>query len=892
MERNLDRKTLNFNKGMTNAPSDLLCGDDELEENLGFAFKDGEMHPIRKPTFLLQTNEDYKILFVHKTSEFKNVVAYDEGEKELVIMEYDGENFANPARFQLSDIKDIQSVGNFLIVATGSGLHYYRWKMVVGYVDMGEDLPEPKCQITTTDCKEMFYKDVLCRLTEFYNHGTWFAYYNKETGKLEEIVTHSGSEASSTTGKNYHNYSINQERKTDFDNAVNGCIEEVLKKVKKGNRFCFPFFVRYALKMYDGTYTKISNPILCVPSKKNFKFVPVKEAGDHGIEGETSGQADYFLYMPYSIGLDITAYTDNLEDWSDMVEGITVFVSDEVRPFAAEQEWDFLGAMQSDGQSYATFATQADSNYEWTYGGNAARVVLWPKKYKTDQEIIDELIEKTNFYKLCDIKNGDYNGTYSATGKINSNVVSTLTEQERLDVDDYYGWTKKTANKLYAYNRRLNMMDVRRLPWKGFNEFVTEYHDMDYEVNNCSYYVHIVSETMDAWVKTQGYAGLGLTGTWLYYPDPNAIEMVVAWDDKTGDYTENGRFVVSVKLTKHKRLNGAYYFGRLPKYEERPDTVTQDEPTVNAQAFESLTSQILTSEVNNPFVFEALGDNTVGTGKILNIVANTEAVSQGQFGQYPLIVFTTEGIYAMSVNDEGLYGSIHPISRETCVENSPVVQTGRLVYFVSKKGLMATSGAAVECVSEQMDGSAWQWSDKVSSACTFTEYLQKSMIAYDYKESMLIIISNDEAFGYVYNMKNGTFSVGYRGMTWESVVNDYPDSLLQDSQGNIYSLNRPTTEYDKNTYEGKITTRPLKLGGSLSLKSVRAIKHLVNTKTGEIHLDMYGSNDCRHWQQLSSVGGKPWKYFSFVYTLTGFKAGDTFSGSIVEIQTRREDKMR
>lgn len=42
MERNLERQTLSFSKGMTNVPSDLLSDDSELLESDGFIFKDGE----------------------------------------------------------------------------------------------------------------------------------------------------------------------------------------------------------------------------------------------------------------------------------------------------------------------------------------------------------------------------------------------------------------------------------------------------------------------------------------------------------------------------------------------------------------------------------------------------------------------------------------------------------------------------------------------------------------------------------------------------------------------------------------------------------------------------------------------------------------------------------
>ena len=112
---------------------------------------------------------------------------------------------------------------------------------------------------------------------------------------------------------------------------------------------------------------------------------------------------------------------------------------------------------------------------------------------------------------------------------------------------------------------------------------------------------------------------------------------------------------MKVKLKEHPMLNGAYYFGSLPTIDTFvADSSIKNTPTITDGAVESFDSQIFTSVVNNPFVFEASGDNTVGTGRIIDIAANTEAVSQGQFGQYPLLVFTSEGIYVTMIRQSFL----------------------------------------------------------------------------------------------------------------------------------------------------------------------------------------------------------------------------------------------
>lgn len=76
MERNLERQTLSFSKGMTNVPSDLLSDDSELLESDGFIFKDGEMKAVQKPVKIGEITGQ-KIMYVHKMADYENIIAYD-----------------------------------------------------------------------------------------------------------------------------------------------------------------------------------------------------------------------------------------------------------------------------------------------------------------------------------------------------------------------------------------------------------------------------------------------------------------------------------------------------------------------------------------------------------------------------------------------------------------------------------------------------------------------------------------------------------------------------------------------------------------------------------------------------------------------------------------------
>ena len=585
----------------------------------------------------------------------------------------------------------------------------------------------------------------------------------------------------------------------------------------------------------------------------------------------------YGYTLSYSISIP------NKEDWNDIVKDISLFATKGVQPFKLDKDWKFAYPDEVYGKAWHD-SLSGDVYEKSIYSRNSSTgepcMRIMPE-YKTEDDIREELLGKTVFYKIeqIGINSSKLNGT-TQNAEIKDGVLSNLETQEQLQKDDYYGWAHYVFDKMFTYNGRLNSFGAKRKPFDGFNHFTA----LDGEPRNeYKYYVKIEANSMSTWVESE--AGIGrtcaLTG-WFYYPDPNASEVII--------YDTQHQRGIRFELEQHPRLNGAYHFGKLENDVSWDTSISI--PSTDNGAQEDLNSQIFTSVVNNPFVFEASGDNTVGTGRILGIAANTEAVSQGQFGQYPLLVFTDEGIYGMSVNSEGLYSASHPISREVCNEDSPFVPTDRLVYFTSKRGLMASSGGQVACMSEQLRGRTPRNFISVGDG-KFLEFLANCLIAYDYRDSLLRIFSQNKDYQYIYNMVDKTFSIANSGMTAKAVVNDYPDNLIQDIDGNVYSLMaKPDINDDTDNYRGSFTTRPLKLGGSMTLKSLRAVKHLFDSDEGTIGLEIYGSNDCKHWCKLPSLAGKPWKYFTFKYTLQNFKATDSFAGSIVEVQNRREDKIR
>ncbi len=890
METNLERKTLGFSKGITNIPSDLLSEDGELADCEGFVCRDGEMKPIQRPVLIGAV--EGKLLYVHKMADYENLISYSDSNIHWYRRQDDGTSGSVIGSFEVGEVYAISSVGNTLVCATDKGIHYLLFKGGK-YKDLGTELPKPSVDFSLMTSNTLLGDDTStpCDLEEVIDTTYKLAQYDN-TGNLVSLSS------SGMAAANYFAYEVKNDvaKKQTFKDAAQGHAAQQVALCKKENAFVHPFFLRYALRLFDGSYARISNPIACYPCiTRNNYFVPV--IYDEGSKNyvQTAKETHKFLMYPYYSKLIFFAQISGVEEWADIVKELVVFASDDVTPYYVDDGWSFVLATETNETAYhdlparaasSDFAGVDDGKFKWTSSSNLARDVILPK-FKTAATIINELKSKSQFYKLFSVKVSESKYFVgSNVAPIEDGVVTNLTSQEQLTKDDYYGWTNILAKNVYTYNKRINLFNIERKPFKGFDAF-NNTPQVTGDKYKFTYYVHIVTADMDTWVKSdeRPYAIGNFANSWFFYPDTNATELVV-WDS----VSQKG---MKILLENHPLLNGAYSFANLPTENTFSPDSTVGVPTVDEDAKEYIDSQIFTSVVNNPFVFEASGDNTVGTGRILGIAANTEAVSQGQFGQYPLMVFTTEGVYGMAVNSEGLYSSVYPISREAMLEDSPLVPTDSLVYFVSQKGLMAASGGSVACVSEQLKGKTTNFASCIGD-CSFLDFLKDSLIAYDYRDSLLRIFHQGKSYQYIYNKVGQTFSSLSDQIDAQAVVNDYPDNLIEDTKGNVYSL---TKKLDINTdskvdYSGMITTRPLKFGGSIKLKSLRAIKHLVDTTSGKITLELWGSNNCNDWCKLSSLGGKAWKYFVFRYTLSGFKANDSFAGSIVEVQNRRNDKMR
>lgn len=142
------------------------------------------------------------------------------------------------------------------------------------------------------------------------------------------------------------------------------------------------------------------------------------------------------------------------------------------------------------------------------------------------------------------------------------------------------------------------------------------------------------------------------------------------------------------------------------------------------------------------------GVYTIGNGDIYAMCPVTTAISQGQFGQFPMLLFCSDGNYAMSVNSEGFYSTISPIQRDVCLNSRSITQMDSEVLFISSRGVMITNGASIDCISQALQGVFEPVPEEIGTNMEMIdkppiELIKTAMIAYDYANQRIIFMLKD-----------------------------------------------------------------------------------------------------------------------------------------------------
>ena len=977
--------------GVRSDTSDYECRDGELDIALGVAPYKGTLRPQPTPKTIATLPEGRKVVFMHTTSQ---------GKKNYIIADNDGGLYWTPADavtkpeennriLRYVETTHVSAVGNTLIVFTATDLNYILWKDGK-YTFLGTHLPETDINFS------------LLGHPRFYS-------INRETGNGSANGTFRINFDPIPAGGIYQ--PLSEDNKKKITAQVMAKVNRFVRQqtVEKG-RFCFPFFVRYAYRLFDGTHTMQSAPVLMMPSTTSAVVVPWYRAQGKG--SYTEADMDIMLVaaeLEYRI-LE-NAATAEMKLWSDIIQGIDIYISkpiytyDQAGEIESFNDFDnflsrFIGRLRSapfpeEGRviksvkdptedyllgAYENFNFIATS-LEYTYAQ------LWQMFFSKDRTTPDttmhlpefsedkqkESIEAVStFYKLATIDFKDITPGKITAVKIGDGYLETLTNRPTLE-DDYLSHDSLTASYAYAYNRRINLAGVKRTLFGGFrpaalfplcqniHSFTISNDDNKITIalakqstgqstkkiriflreNGKEYTVDAADDTVmrrfvqnvnrrttyqhsDGFITEIAYdfkegtkttkkidAGKNVVltkteyntyyeeswGSWLFYPNPAAYRI---------DIYENGLYTFSAELKPHPFLNGAYAFlgFRSQRKNNTPELQLENYGLPEVNEF----NKIYTSEAGNPFLFPLGGINTVGTGDVIALAAATKALSQGQYGQFPLYAFTTDGVWALQTADNGLYSSIHAVTRDVCINPASVTQTDNAVLFATARGIIVLSGASATCISDpirnagapalaQIPGiSAFlHFYDESADNLTFMPFgtfIKDCRIIYDYANRRLIVFHPEAPYAYVYAIDDSQWGMLYARIT--SAVNSYPDAIAMNGSS-IIDMGQSETDVSK----AFIVTRPFKFGNPGVMKSVdTVIQRGIFHHPGMVQV-LYATTDYINYfpvhssssKVLTGMRGGPYKAYRLVLILSLNKT-DTLYGFSASYTPRLTNRLR
>ena len=951
--------------GYTAQPSDYECQDGELSMSLNLLNEDGNIKTLFDAHKELSVHSGHEVLLIHSVPGQENIIILTGDRKEEFGLSWIKRDPALSSTMDaaqiglkspLKQLLAISIVGNTLAVATSEGVFYILWKDD-DYKYLGNRPPFLPIsfgaykQGTLTETKTTSYSTV-----PTYTHYHYSGKYSG--GQIPHDVKWSSDDDSFWASVSNQSLGL--------------LLSEVADKVTSQGYMYQPYFIRYAFRLYDGSYSWHSAPVLMLVSTHR----PVISISC-GASGENGLNIICRLAVPY-FGLAYRVYgtLDLLKEWSDIVTGVDIFISQPLytydqgkdigAPIPRYQLYQGLIAGYGGGgrnDHFSDTSTSPDSTAETddtTEAATETDAATEAATSDTEKTLIGHYAEATSstaaingayidhfvtpsLSEMSDLvcalaKSDSFNDRvqheylFYKVATLDLEDIKSMTKMERLLLvktdltnintletlpDDYNSHATVIPSSLYTYNRRLVMGDLSvcppaPLPTCSLVQAATFTSSPDQELPvdasdgikvftrvNGKKCVSEYSQSLLIHLADPGpYPFSQCFPRFIYHPDPSAYKMEIT--------SRDGKFY-SLPLKQHPHLNGAYWFGG---FREKPTGIGEERDLTVAASSAIVGNKIYISDVDNPFRFPVENIITLGCGRVFNICSSAKALSQGQFGQFPLYAFTDDGIWALEISPTGTIIARQPITRDVCINPDGIAQIDSAVLFPTDRGIMLISGSNATCISEAInDDMPFDISTlphlselhtslgHITCSClpvqSFTKFLCGCSMIYDYPHQRIIVYNREYTYAYVFSLKTKMWGMKYSTIDYN--INSYPQALAVTNDGKMVNF----AETDGEAVGGLLVTRPLKLDAADVLKTVDTIIQRGNFRKGHVQSVVYGSRDLYNWSLvwsskdhfLRGFRGTPYKYFR-IALLCNLAEDESIYGATVQYDTRKTNKPR
>lgn len=364
---------------------------------------------------------------------------------------------------------------------------------------------------------------------------------------------------------------------------------------------------------------------------------------------------------------------------------------------------------------------------------------------------------------------------------------------------------------------------------------------------NCEYYQ-----------EEQGGIEYPVLNPFFSYPDSRAYKVEFLKYDETRQNT----YKRTVELTPSATYNYAFYVEKPGDKELAYQNVIDNTNIVEKRIYYE-DDVVIVSESSVPFYFPVEHSYKIG-GVIKNLAISIEQISEAQVGQYPLLILTEKGIYALQQGSGVvLYSNLIPINRDSCQDG--IVQTkngiiyianNTLYYLVGRQGenmSFALENAPFTSVRTEKYVTAVQNPDlydvsELISQVDFRTYLNNAKLIYDTYKEEIIVSNTSYKYSYVYSLRNKLWHK--ISGTYISFSNRYALRYVTDSLSDLVDLN---TEATTGTAVIHAQSSVLKLDAEGYKKIERAIlrANITPEQNKRFGLYLFASDDLLSWKLIA-----------------------------------------
>ena len=904
-------------KGISRDPSGEISSDGFCAESLNVQLDMGEVAPAIKPMRVKDAagNElsvDGDILYIHKGVGYENLI-YRQGGSLLYVATI-GDESSGLVYDGLADaeITGITAIGNTVIVSTTGDMYYILWRDGA-YRFLGNQIPIPDIHFRMGNLTSLRTAPVL--------ESPDSHVIDRENGIMRDdddmtIFPHESIGDVTSYGSPAKKYVLGNDFQkgfwSDFLEFTWGEIDKQLAEHSRNGKAVFPMFLRYAVRLYDGTHYAQSIPILLGADID--KFVDAKGvvnqqlavvSGEKEEHSTTYATAYVKLADPYSIVMN--AFSRDLFDgWEDIVTAVEVFASPQLKPVQRN-------------------AARFTMKYSWT-GSYPGVISLLSNGYSVENFVVDPYYTEENQEKLM----LNYQNTYLARS-FTIDEYKALPEDYVLDIDTSSDFImaqealKDTSQSMhhtigertFNYNKRLLLAGAKQSLYHGY-PFLHSVKWDEMEQNPIRFVYHIRGENGEAHVICRDVSGNKqitprsaavlenlsilyheVPVAWLAYPDSRCYRIDVYFLLPGGQVRYK-----SYPTKAMDQADVAYAFVGFGVEITATESATL--PEAENGTIE-MPNSLVVSKANNPFVFPATDVVTFTAGEILNLAVANVPLSEGQAGQFPLYVFTDEGVFAMTVDAEGKLRTSHNVSRDVLLSKDALIGIEQGVFFAAARGVLLLQGSRVTKVSSQMEGLTEVMDARlmakaedilgyfVDSPMPLRQFLNGGFFAYDYANTRIIICNPHFNAMYVYKFDTQSWHRLQAGFgSPVRALNSFPEAQIVVNDGNGQALLDfsvlPENE-DAVPMKGLVYSRDLDLDGADIYKSISRLEVRGRFKHGHVKWQLQGSNDGLNYTIIHSLRGPSWKWFRIVL-VTMLEKDERVSYVELDYSPKFTDKIR